>query len=243
MKNKTYISLFLWLFFIVLVVSYFTQSKEQQNQALKETQESILKAHEKMYSNKYNNMEVFIHSLGNSPRDRVVQNTVQKGEIILKSMFTEEKIENERILPFLYKNYYSLEVKDEVDDTEKILKELKEYKGRDEMIQQVNFIDRYQTSFYYLYKHYEKIGDFRIRFTQTNIVNASDTTLGFEFIGSYDDYVTTSRSEVGFNTDSLNNLIYLRVNIYIQEDTITKMYKVIPSKNGKPKPFDYEEIE
>jgi hypothetical protein len=243
MKNKIYISIVLWLFFIVLVVSYFTKNTEKQNQALKETQESILKTHEKVYNDNFKNMELLIYRMGNSPRDRVVQNNVQKGEIVLKSMFAEEKIENERILPFLYKNYYSLEVGKEVDDTEKILQELEVYKGNNEMIKQVNFIDRYQTSFYYLYKHYEKIGDYGIRFTKTNIVNVSDTTLGFEFIGSYDDYIIAPRNEVGWNRDSLNNLKYFRVNTYKQEDTITKMYKVISSKNGKPNPFDYEERE
>lgn len=243
MKNKIYISIFLWLFFIVLVVSYFTQNIDKQNQAIKETQETILKAHEKIYKDKFNNKELLIYSMRNNPRDRVVQNNVQKGETILKSMLTEGKIENERILPFLYKNYYSVEVRDEVDDTEKILKELKEYKGRNEMIKQVNFIDRYQTSFYYLYKHYEKIGDFRIRFTQTNIVNASDTTLGFEFIGSYDDYIIEPQNKVRWGTDSSKNLNLISVEIYIEEDTIKKMYKVIPSKNGKPNPFDYEERE
>ncbi len=244
MKNKIYISIFLWLFFIVLIVSYFTKNTKKQNQALKETQETVLKAHEKMYDNKFNTVELLIHSMGNNPRDRPVQNTVQKGEVLLNSMFAEGKMENERILPFLYKDYYSLEAMKEVDDTEKILKELEEYKGSNEMIKQVNFIDRYQTSFYYLYKHHEQIGDFRLRFMKTNIVNASDTTLGFEFEGGvYDNYIIEPQNEVRWSTDSSKNLNFIFVKTYTKEDTVRKIYKVIPSKNAKPNPLDYEEIE
>ncbi|WP_375560397.1 hypothetical protein ACE193_22290 [Bernardetia sp. OM2101] len=243
MKNKIYISIFLWLSFIVLVVSYFTQNTEKQHQALKETQETVLRVHKKMYNDKFNTTELLIHSMGNNPRYRVVQNTVQEGEILLNSMFAEAKIENQRILPFLYKEYYSMEVMKEVDDTEKILKELKEYKGNNEIIEQVNFLDRYQTSFGYLYKHYEKIGDFRIRFAKTNIVNASDTTLGFEFVGSYDDYIIPPENKVMWALNSFGDVALIDVETHTKEDTVRKRYKVIPSKNDKINPFDYEERE
>ena len=220
-----------------MVVSYFTQSTEQQNQALKETQESILKAHEKMYSNKFNSMEEWIDRDGNSPRNRAVQNTVQKGEIILKSMLVEGKIENESVLPFLYKNYYSVEAGREVDDTKKILKELEVYKGNNQIIKQVNFLNCYQTSFYYLYKHYERVGSYSTPYSTMDIVNASDTTIG---MGVYN--AAELQSKVWWMKDPSNILRGIKVEIYTEGDTITKMYKVIRSQNAKPRPFDYEEI-
>ncbi|WP_375560398.1 hypothetical protein ACE193_22295 [Bernardetia sp. OM2101] len=82
-ENKIYISLFLWLSFIVLVVSYFTQNTEKQHQALKETQETVLRVHKKIYDNKFNSMEFQINSDGNNPRDRIVQDTVKKGEFLI----------------------------------------------------------------------------------------------------------------------------------------------------------------
>ncbi len=235
MNNKIYISILLWLSFIVLVISYFTQNIEKQNQAIKETQETVLKSHKTMYNNKFNSMEEWINEDGNMLANVIVHDTVQRGEVLLNSMFAEGKIENKRILPFLYKYYYSRE---EIDNTEKILKELEEYKGNNEIIKQVDFIDRYQTSFYYLYKHYETVGSYSTPFTMMNIVNATDTTIG---IGFYNAKGLTSK--VGWMTDASKKLMGIKLETYIQEDTITKIYKVIPSKNGKINPFDYEEIE
>ncbi|WP_338815726.1 hypothetical protein V9L05_22215 (plasmid) [Bernardetia sp. Wsw4-3y2] len=242
MKNKIYISIFLWLSFVVLVVSFFTQNAEKECQALKETQESILRVHKKMYNNKSNSMRLRINIAGNNPRDKIVQDTVEKGEVLLNSMFVKEKIENERVLPFLWKYYYSMEVGREIDGTEKILKKLEEYEGGSEIVKQVNFLNRYQTAFYHLYEHYNKIGEYSRRFTKTRIVNASDTTLGFE-LGFYDDYFIIPRSKAWWITGSSNKLTGIQTETYIERDTITKMYKVIPSKNGKINPFDYEEVE
>ncbi|WP_338815727.1 hypothetical protein V9L05_22220 (plasmid) [Bernardetia sp. Wsw4-3y2] len=240
MKNKIYISLFLWLSFIILVVSYFTQNTEKECQALKETQNTFLKSHKKMYNDKFNSMELYIDGLGNNPRDFLIQNKIQEGESLLDSMFVKGKIENERILPFLRTHYYSM---GEVNDTKKILKGLEIYKGNNKMLQQVNLIDRYQTSFYYLYEHHKEIGDFRIRYSKTNIINVSDTTLGFEFLGRYEGVVLTPENKVYWMMDSSKKLIGIKTDTYTKEDTITKMYKVIPSKNGKINPFDYEEVE
>ncbi|WP_375560399.1 hypothetical protein ACE193_22305 [Bernardetia sp. OM2101] len=150
-------------------------------------------------------------------------------------MFAEEKIENKRILPFLSKYYYSIEA---IDDTERILKELEVYKGNNKIIEQVNLLDRYKTSFYYLYKHYEKVGSYSTPFTTMKIVNASDTTIG---IGIYN--AAELQGKALWITGSSKKLIGIQIETYIEKDTITKMYKVMPSKNGKINPFDYEELE
>ncbi|WP_291728562.1 hypothetical protein, partial [Bernardetia sp.] len=191
------------------------------------------------YNNRFNSMEFQINSEGNHPRDRVIQDTVQMGEKLLDAMFTEGKIENNRILPFLHKYYYS-----ERGDTEKFLRKLKEYKGNNQIVKQVNLVSRYQTSLYYLYNHYNKLGSASpMRLTETLIMNVNDTTLGLAFMGLYDNYILEPQNKVWWMTDDSKNLIGIKVETYIKGDTIEKMYKVTPQKNGKPNPFDYEKID
>lgn len=242
MKNKKYLSIFLWLSFVVLIVSYLNKdNKEKQSQAIKETQEAVLKAHKKIYKIRFDKKQLLISSMGNNPMDRAIQDTIKIGGELLNSMFAEGRIENQRILPFLSKYYYSRET---VDDTEKILQDLEEYKGSNQTVKQVNLVSRYQTSLYHLYNHYNKLGSAcNMRFTETLIMNVSDTTLGFAFMGFYDDYVVEPDTRVWWITGDSKKLIGIKTETYLGEDTIKKMYKVIPSKSGKPNPFDYKEID
>ena len=228
--------------FVILIISYFTKNTETQNQAIEETNKHVLKVYKKIYNNKFNSMELKLNNEGNHPRDRIIQDTVRMGGELLDAMFAEGKIENELILPFLSKNYYSRETT--IDDTEKILQELEEYKGNNQIVKQVNLVSRYQTSLYHLYNHYNKLGSAcNMRFTEILIVNVSDTTLGLA-MDLYDDYVVEPRIvRVNWSTDSSKKLERIYVEASIKNDTVKKLYKVIPPKNGKPNPFDYEEIE
>ncbi len=256
MRIKIYISLFLWLSFLLLVISHFMNTKEKEElKAIDITKNSVLKAQQKHYDKEINKTEILLEETGNNHRDRKVQDTVLIGRTIIDSLFENGEIKAEIIMPFLSKYYYNHEGAH--SEEEEIRHLLEGYKGDNEVIKSIDNFSRYQYAYDRLFDHHNKFWDGRgCGFDRVSIAKSSDSTLAFA-ITALPNYIELPEKTIQFINQEDNKEkdwklqydknstqpIIFQINTYTKTDTTRKRYQIKPQKGKQLKTFDYEEIE
>lgn len=253
MKTKLYISIFLWLAFIILITSYSLKNEEKELNAISKTKNSVLNAQKEYYAKKLDDAEVTINDNGNNSRDRKVKDTLEMGTILIDSLFKNNEIEVNIIMPYLCKYHNSVEPQ---DDTDEIKQCLEKYEGNSEIIKSIDNLRRYQYSYKFLYEHFYKIDWKSCSFDRVVVMQSSDTTIAFDLIGT-PNYVEVAEKtiqfinqkdnkennwSIKFDKNSTEPIIF-QINTYTKTDTTRKRYQIKPQKGKKLKTFDYEEIE
>lgn len=254
MKTKLYTSIFLWLAFIILIVSFSLDNQEEELKAVAITKKSMLEAHKKYYDKEINEAEFFLEENGNNSRDRKVQDTVEMGRVLIDSMFENGEIQTEIIMPFLSKHYYNHE--GAYSEEEEIRRSLRKYEGNNKLIKSVDNFSHYQYTYGRLFDHHHKLWNSNCGFDRISIVKSSDSTLAFSITG-LPIYIETPEKSIqfinqkdkkendwklSFDKNSTEPIIF-QINTYTKTDTIRKRYQIKPQKGKKLKPFEYEEIE
>ncbi|AFM05099.1 hypothetical protein Fleli_2745 [Bernardetia litoralis DSM 6794] len=255
MKTKLYTSLLLWLAFIILVASYSLDNQKDELQAITTTKNSILEAQKKYYDKEINEAEVYLEENGNDRRDIKVQDTVKLGRAIIDSIFENDEIKAEIIMPFLSKYYH--DHKGVQSDEEEIMRSLvKRYKGNNKLLKSVDDFSCYQYAYGRLFDHYYKLWNSGCGFDKISIVKSSDTTVAFHITG-LPNYIEIPKKTIQlinqenskednwvikFDKKSTKPIIF-QINTYTKTDTTRKRYQIKPQKGKKLGAFDYEEIE
>ncbi|WP_291724527.1 hypothetical protein [Bernardetia sp.] len=256
MKTKLYTSLFLWLTFIILIVSYSLENQEEELKAIAITKMIVLNTHKEYYDKEINNAEEHINVFRNHPRYRKVQDTIEMGRVLIDSMFENGEIQTEVIMPFLYKSFQDKWNQYALRGLPKLIGK---YRGENEILKQIHPVANYQFYYKHLYNHHDLLyGGILCGFNINLVRKSSDTTFalqptGFPFLHHTKEPICTIQSaddniqqdyywKLSYNKNSTEPVIF-QVNIYTKTDTIRKRYKIKPPKGRKLKPYDYEEIE
>ncbi len=240
MKTKLYSSIFLWLAFVILIVSYSFKNEEEELKAISATKNVVLNAHKEYYDKKLNDVEILINDKGNDYRDIKVQDTVKMGRVIIDSLFQKNELDYDKIKVFLYEYNFDYQLHDYEQ----------KFEDNSEIIKNINNLDSYQYYYTLLYAHHNKLGGGGGGFDRISIMKSSDTTIAFNLTGEVTNTIQfinqkdnkENNWKLSYDKNSTEPIIF-QINTYTKTDTIRKKYQIKPQKGKKLKPFDYEEIE